>query len=167
VEAAWAAFGRVGGITQQGRAGREAVVTVNVFLDSSALAKRYVQEAGSDRLDEILSSASSLGVSVICVSEIVSALCRRRRESKLSAQEYPKAKQAFFQDIEDSSVVNVKDQVVSRAVELLERWSLRSSDALHIASAAAWSAELFVSADEKQRTAAHGYGLQVERLPVG
>ena len=123
---------------------------MNVFLDSSALAKRYVQEPGSDRLEEILSLASSLGVSAICVSEVVSALCRRRREKKLSKQEYVKAKRALFEDIEDASVVNVTDQVVARAVELLELWPLRCSDALHIASAAEWSAELFVSADEKQ-----------------
>jgi hypothetical protein len=140
---------------------------VNVFLDSSALAKRYVQEPGSDRLEEILSSASSLGVSVICVSEVVSALCRRRRESKLSPRDYAKAKQALFEDIEDASVVNVTDEIVARAIELLERWPLRSSDALHIASAAEWSAQLFVSADAKQCAAARGYGLQVEQLPVG
>jgi hypothetical protein len=167
VEAAWPAFGRVGGVTQQGCARGKAVVTVNVFLDSSALAKQYVQEAGSDRLEEILSSATSLGVSVICVSEIVSARCRRRRERKLSAREYVKAKQALFEDIEDSSVVNVTDQVVARAVELLERRPLRSSEALHIASAAEWSAQLLVSADERQCKAARRYGLEVERLPVG
>lgn len=140
---------------------------MNVFLDSSALAKRYVQEAASDRLAEILSSASGLGVSVICVSEVVSALCRRRRERNLSAQEYAKAKHALFEDIGDASVVNITDQVVARAVELLERWPLRSSDALHIASAAEWSADLFVSADERQCAAARRYGLQVEQLPVG
>lgn len=140
---------------------------MNVFLDSSALAKRYVEEPGSNRLEEILSSASSLGVSVICVSEVVSALCRRRREGNLSRQEYLKAKQALFEDIEESSVVNVTDRVLSRAVELLERWPLRSSDSLHIASAAEWSAELFISADERQCAAARGYGLQVERLPLG
>jgi len=140
---------------------------VNVFLDSSALAKRYIQEAGSDRLEEILFSASSLGVSVICVSEVVSALCRRRRERKLLRQEYLKAKQALFEDIEDASVLNVTEQIVARAVELLERWPLRSSDALHVASAAEWSAELFVSADERQCAAARAYGLQVEELPVG
>ena len=140
---------------------------MNVFLDSSALAKRYIQEPGSDRLEEVLFSASSLGVSVICVSEVVSALCRRRRERKLSPQEYLKAKQALFEDIEDASVVNVTEQIMARALELLERWPLRPSDALHVASAAEWSAELFVSADEKQCTAARGYGLQVERLPVG
>ena len=140
---------------------------MNLFLDSSALAKRYVQGPGSDRLEEILSSASSLGISVICVSEIVSALCRRRRERKLSAQEYVKAKRALFEDVEDSSVVSVTSQVVARAVQLLERWPLRSSDALHIASAAEWSADLFVSADERQCAAARAYGLRVEQLPAG
>lgn len=143
------------------------MVTLNLFLDSSALAKRYVEEAGSDRVEQFLSSASSLGLSVICLSEVVSALCRLRRERKLSLQQYRKAKQALFEDIEDASLVNVTDQVVARAVELLERWPLRSSDSLQIASAAEWSAELFVSADERQCAAARGYGLRVEELPIG
>lgn len=140
---------------------------MNVFLDSSALAKRYVQEPGSDRLQEILWSASTLGVSVLCISEIVSALCRRRRERTLSPQQYLKAKRALLVDIEDSTIVYVTDQVVARAVELLERWPLRSSDSLQVASAAEWSAELFVSADEKQCIAARGFGLQVEDLSGG
>ena len=138
---------------------------MNIFLDSSALAKRYVQEAGSDRLEEILFSASSLGVSVICLPEVVSALCRIRRERKLSQPQYLNAKQALFEDIDDTSVVNVTDQVVARAIELLERWPLRSSDSLHVASAAEWAADLFVSADARQCAAARAYGLQVEELP--
>jgi hypothetical protein len=138
---------------------------LNIFLDSSALAKRYVQEAGSDRLEEILFSASSLGVSVICLPEVVSALCRIRRERKLSQPQYLNAKQALFEDIDDTSVVNVTDQVVVRAIELLERWPLRSSDSLHVASAAEWAADLFVSADARQCAAARAYGLQVEELP--
>jgi predicted nucleic acid-binding protein len=140
---------------------------VNVFLDSSALAKRYIQEPGSDRVQEMLAAASSLGVSVLCLSEIVSALSRRRRERKLSPQQYLKAKQALLEDIEDASVVNITEQVLTRAVGLLERWPLRSSDALHVASAAEWSTDLFVSADRKQCAAARGCGLQVEELPVG
>ncbi len=104
---------------------------------------------------------------MICLSEVVSALCRRRRERKLSQQQYLKAKQALFEDVEDSSIVNVTNQVVGLAAELLERWPLRSSDSLQVASAAASAAELFVSADERQCAAARGYGLRVEELPVG
>ena len=140
---------------------------MNIFFDSSALAKRYIQEAGSDRLEEILFGASSLGVSMICLSEVISALCRRRRERRLSKQQYLRAKQALFQDLEDSSIVGVTEAIVAHAVQLLERWPLRSSDSLQVASAAEWSADLFVSADERQCVAARGYGLQVEALPVG
>jgi predicted nucleic acid-binding protein len=137
---------------------------LNVFLDSSALAKRYVNEVASDRVEEILSAASSLGLSVICFSEVVSALCRLRREGKLSPAQYARNKSALMQDVEASVVINITDQVVARAVELLERWPLRSSDALHVACAAEWAADLFVSGDEQQSKAARGYGLRVEAL---
>lgn len=140
---------------------------MNVFLDSSALAKRYVEESGSDRVQDILSSASSLTISVLCISEIISALCRRRRERKLSQQQYLAAKEALLADIEDMSVINLTDRVITRAVDILEKWPLRSSDSLQIASAAEWSAQLFVSADDRQCAAARQYGLQVEELPAG
>jgi len=156
-----------GRFAQSGGLERKAVVALNVFLDSSALAKRYMEEPGSDRLEEILASASALGVSVVCVTEVISALARRRRERKLLPQQYLKAKQALFEDIEEASVINLTDQVVARVVALLERWPLRSSDSLHVASAAEWSADLLVSADDRQCRAARGYGLRVEQLPVG
>ena len=140
---------------------------MNVYLDSSALAKRYIQEPGSDRVEEILSAATSLGVSVICPSEVVSALCRRRREKHLTPQQYARAKRALFADLEDASVVHITEDIVGRAVDILERWPLRSPDSLQVASAAAWSAELFVSADERQCVAARGIGLHVEELSVG
>lgn len=137
---------------------------MNVFFDSSALAKRYIEEKGSDRLQAIISSASALGVSVICIPELISALYRRRRERRLSSQQYRDAKAAVFSDIEDASVIGISEEVIARSVELLEHFPLRSADALHIACAAEWSAELFVSADERQARAARAHGLQVEVL---
>lgn len=83
----------------------------------------------------------------------------------LAPQPYLKAKQALLEDIESSSIVRLTDRVVARAVEILERWPLRSSDSLHVACAAEWSADLFVSADAKQCQAARAYGLRVEALP--
>jgi uncharacterized protein len=139
---------------------------LKVFLDSSALAKRYVQEPGSGRLEAVLLSASSAGVAVICVPEIVSALCRLRREKKLSAANYQRARRALLGDVADMSIVNLTDQVVARAVSLLERSPLRASDALHVACAAEWQADLFVSADKRQCAAARAFGLEVGQLPA-
>ena len=164
MEAAGFADSQTGRLAEQGDSRRKAEITLNVFFDSSALAKRYVEEKASDRVDAILSAAAALGVSVICLPEVVSALCRRRRERRLSKDEYVDAKRSLLFDLEDASVIGITDQVIARSVELLERWPLRSSDALHIACAAEWSAQLFVSADGHQCTAARAYGLHVEEL---
>jgi uncharacterized protein len=137
---------------------------LNVFFDSSALAKRYIDEKGSDRVEAILSSASALAVSVICVPEIVSALCHRRRERKLSTAEYRRAKASMLLDIDDATVLAVTEEVIGRAVALLEQFPLRSADALHIACASEWSTDLFVSADDRQCQAARACGLRVEAI---
>jgi uncharacterized protein len=92
MEAARVEVGASRCIAQQGDFGGEAEVALNIFFDSSALAKRYIEEKGSDQVQAVLSSASALAVSVISVPEIVSALCRRRRERKVSTEEYRNAK---------------------------------------------------------------------------
>ena len=153
-------------VAQQGDFGGKAEVTLNVFFDSSALAKRYVEEKGNDQVQAILSSASALAVSVICIPEIVSALCRRRRERKVSTQEYRNAKASVLSDIDDATVIGITDEVIARAVALLEQFPLRSADALHVACASEWSTDLFVSADDRQCTAAKAHGLRVEAIRV-
>ena len=156
--------GPSGCIAQQSDFGGKAEVTLNVFLDSSALAKRYIEEKGSDRVEAILSSASVLAISVICVPEIVSALCRRRRERKLSTEEYRNAKASVLSDINDATLIGITEEVVAQAVALLEHFPLRSADALHVACAAEWSTDLFVSADNRQCRAARAHGLKVEAI---
>jgi predicted nucleic acid-binding protein len=47
---------------------------------------------------------------------------------------------------------------------VLERFPLRSADALHIACASEWSTDLFVSADDRQCQAAGACGLRVEAI---
>jgi predicted nucleic acid-binding protein len=139
---------------------------LNVFFDSSALAKRYIEEKGSDQVQTILFSASALAVSVICVPEIVSALCRRRRERKVSTDEYQTAKASLISDISDATVIGITEEVVARAVTLLEQFPLRSADALHVACAVEWSTELFVSADDRQCRAAKAHGLKVKPISL-
>ena len=135
-----------------------------MFFDSSALAKRYIEDKGSDRVEVILSSASTLAVSVICVPEVISALCRRRREHKLQAEEYRNVKSSVLADIDDCTVIGMTEELIARAVALLEVFSLRSADALHVASAGVWAADLFVSADERQCKAARAHGLRIEAI---
>lgn len=49
---------------------------MKVMVDSSALAKRYVLEDGSEMLGRLLRRASQLGLCIILVPEIISGLNR-------------------------------------------------------------------------------------------
>ena len=134
---------------------------MRTFFDSSGLAKRYIRERGSEKAEDILSGASEVAVSLIAPPEIISALCRLRRQNAISEAQYGQAKKGLFTDIEDMTICNVTVPVIGRAIELLERHPLRTMDALHLACAIDWQADLFVSSDRRQVSAALKSGLRV------
>jgi len=134
---------------------------MRVFFDSSSLAKRYIKERGSEKVEEALAVAAEAAVSLVAPAEIISALSRLRRQGVLSAPQYDRAKTALYEDLEELSIREVTAPVVSLAIELLERHVLRTLDALHIAGAAEWRADLFVSSDRRQLAAAAAAGLDV------
>jgi predicted nucleic acid-binding protein len=45
---------------------------MNIFLDSSAIVKRYIEESGSSRVAEILRDAGEITICIICVPETIS-----------------------------------------------------------------------------------------------
>ncbi len=132
---------------------------MKTFLDSSAFAKRYVEEPGSDAVDAICLDATELALSVICVPEVFSALNRRLRERKLTPQQYNEAKNRLLGEVDDAVIINLTSPVIATCVAILEANPIRAMDALHIACALQWEAELFVSADELQVAAAEKAGL--------
>lgn len=133
---------------------------MKTFFDSSAFAKRYVEEPGSQAIDTLCSEATELGLSIISIPEILSALNRRLREEHLSRQQYELAKHHLSQDVRDAVVVNLTPPVISTCTTVLEASPIRAMDALHVACAVLWGTELFVSADEGQIAAARKAGLQ-------
>ncbi|MEE4359545.1 MAG: type II toxin-antitoxin system VapC family toxin [Desulfococcaceae bacterium] len=135
---------------------------MKLLTDSSALAKRYVAENGSEILHQLLLNASELAVCIILAPEILSALNRRLREKNISSHEYSKLKKQLLNDIHDTTVLQLTPSVVSGAVNLLETNVLRAMDALHVACALEWQAELFATADKRQLQAAENAGLRTE-----
>ncbi len=132
---------------------------MRTFFDSSAFAKRYVEERGSQAVDALCQEATELALSVLCIPEIISALNRRVREGLLTPREYAEAKEYLSRDIRDAVIVNLVPEVVSACTKILETSPVRAADALHIACALEWKAELFISADKGQISAAKKTGL--------
>ncbi|MBI4470447.1 MAG: type II toxin-antitoxin system VapC family toxin [Acidobacteria bacterium] len=137
---------------------------MKTFIDSSAFAKRYIDEKGSQEVDDICRNTEVLAVSVLCLPEIVSALNRRVRERRLSRLEYLRAKNRLSEDVADALIINLTPEVIARTTMLLETNVLRALDALHVASGLEWGADLFVSCDQRQVRAASKAGLRTRQI---
>ncbi|MDQ7825118.1 MAG: type II toxin-antitoxin system VapC family toxin [Candidatus Eremiobacteraeota bacterium] len=135
-----------------------------LFLDSSALAKRYVKESGTERVLALLSNADEVLLSVLAVPELISAFNRLRREKKISHGQYLSLKNSLAADIPQATLIDISTAVIECAVRSLEEAPLRTLDALHIGSAIISSADLFVSADARQCESAEAMHLKVEHV---
>ena len=137
-----------------------------VYLDSSALVKRYVREPGSVRVDRLFAESAPLLVSAIALAECLAALARLRSDGSLSERAYGKARSACVEEWASLNVIAVSGGVQERVVGLLDRFALRGMDALHLASAlwaqASIGGELsFLCSDRRLAEAAGRVGLKV------
>lgn len=137
---------------------------MKVCLDSSAFAKRFVDEAGSHAVETLCAQADALGLSVICLPEIVSALNRRLREKSLTLTQYHTAKKRVLDDVRDADMIQLTPAVIGTAIQVLEANPVRAMDALHVACALEWGADVFASADSRQLAAAKRAGLKTRQL---
>jgi uncharacterized protein len=134
---------------------------LKAFFDTSAFAKRYIAEPGSDEVLALCQQADDLVVSVVCLPELVSTFCRLVREKKLGKADYRKLKDDVVADLGDVDICQITSEVLDSANPLLEAHPLRSMDALHVACALAVEPDFFVSADHRQLLAAKKSGLKI------
>lgn len=135
---------------------------MRVFFDTSAFVKRYIYESGSDEVLAWCDQATEIGLSGIVIPEIISAFCRLQRENKITESQYRQLKSLLLSDIEDVALCDLTPAVLAQAVSSLENNVLRGMDAIHIGSAVALKAEVFISADKRQLEAAARAGLNTE-----
>ena len=135
---------------------------MKVYFDTSSFVKRFVDEVGSKQVDDVIQKASEIGLSIICFPELMSALNSKLRSELITKEIYLDLKSEIMEDIKDADIINLTPEVINKTTELLENNFLRSLDAMHLACALEWKAELFVSSDERQVAAAINSGLNVE-----
>lgn len=129
------------------------------FLDSSALAKRYLTEKGSLRMRRLLErKADAFYQSFLTAVELASALYRRLREREISSEELAFMLRAYVtHSHQDYLLVPYSDTLMERASALLAHHALRALDAIQLGSALELKNRLpvdelpvtFISADER------------------
>jgi uncharacterized protein len=103
---------------------------VTVYVDSSALIKRYVAEEGSDLADALLLADTEWVTSLHTLVEVTLAFHRR-----LGDRERDVATTAFERDWDRTFVVALDESVCRTAAEFGTATGARSLDALHLAAA--------------------------------
>jgi uncharacterized protein len=139
------------------------------YLDTSALAKWYLNEAGSEAFVEFLQGLDSAVISSLSVTEMRSLLSRRRRMGDLSVELESVLFAALLDDIDRGWLQRypLDDARFAEATNLIARYPehpLSTLDALHLTVAADLAVSIVATADGVMADAALSMGLQVVRF---
>jgi predicted nucleic acid-binding protein len=144
-------------------------VEQRAYLDTSALAKWYLNEVGSEAFVDFLQGLGSAVISSLTVTEMHSLLGRRRRMGDLSVELESLLFAALLGDIDRGWLLRtaVSDARFAEATYLIARYPehpLRTLDALHLTVAADLAVSIVATADGVMADAALSMGLQVVRF---
>ena len=109
-----------------------------LYMDTSALTKRYINEQGSDDVVAWMRDADLIGTALITRVELVATLTRAIRGNSLPAKEALKSLNEFRADWHGFQHVNIDEALIARADALASMYALRGYDAVHLACALIW-----------------------------
>ena len=131
---------------------------MSLYVDSSALLKRYVNEPDSEVAEAHLRSDPLLLTSRHTIVEV-----RRNLSRLLEPGDATAARAAFMEDLGVFSIIELDELTCETAAGVAEVTSVRTLDALHLAAAqrVGGAAVPFLTFDVRQAQAARLLGLTV------
>ena len=109
-----------------------------LYVDTSALFKRYVEEDESEAVLARMEEASTVGTVLITRVEVAAALARAVRDQRMADDEAREAEREFLGDWDDFARIGVTDALAAQAGRLAWQHDLRGYDAAQLAAALAW-----------------------------
>jgi predicted nucleic acid-binding protein len=106
---------------------------VIVYLDTSSLAKLYIEEQGTPDVRALVERARIV-TSDVAYPEMRAALARRHHDRSLSRARFQAAKRTFEADWNSYLAVSATPTLCREAGVLAERHRLRGFDSIHLAS---------------------------------
>lgn len=136
------------------------------YLDTSALAKWYLNERASTEVEAFLRTIESAQVSSLTQLEMRSLLARRRRGADISAEIESRVYSTFEQDIADGhlyllEIAAAHFDVAQRLIGSLAHLPLRSLDALHLSAVHRAGVDQLATADRVMADAGEAMGLEI------
>lgn len=140
-----------------------------LYLDSSALVKRYVRESESDAVIARMDDAVAVATSLVTRAEVAAALAQAVRDRRMDDRGAKRAYREFSREWPDLGRVPVTDALVERAGALAWEHGLRGYDAVQLAAALTFQdvidplgyGVLFAAFDDRLREAAARAGMKI------
>lgn len=137
-----------------------------IYLDTSALIKRYIRESCSDAVVVLLQDAEFVGTSALTQVEMASALSKAVRVGWLDENDASLAWSDFLTHWPSFVRLDLSSGSVERASGLVWNHNLRAYDATHLAVAQIWQEAidekiLFATFDKNLWTAAQRSGMAI------
>ena len=130
---------------------------MTLYVDSSALLKRYVAEYDSDAALQLMAADP-----VLVTSRLTEVEVRRNLSRLLSTTDAATAKRQFLDDLDSFALVSLDEATCNDAARIAEQTLCRSLDALHLAAIVrAGPSTTLLTFDNRQAQAARSLGLSV------
>ena len=113
-----------------------------LYLESSALVKRYIQEKGSQDVKVWIEAADMVVTGLINRVEVATAISRAGRMKLITSQESLAALRQFRSEWESIQRLPITEYTVARGDSLAVEHNLRGYDAIHLACALIWQETL-------------------------
>ena len=139
------------------------------YLDTSALAKWYLNEPFAEEFEAFIREQPTAAISRLSVVEFRCLLARRRRAGEITRAIESRVYASFEKDVGAGSlqVYPVADEHLIAALGLIERlgrYPLRTLDALHLAIAQGIHCRRLATADKTMAAAGKAAGLGIARF---
>ncbi|MFH8092871.1 MAG: type II toxin-antitoxin system VapC family toxin [Candidatus Aenigmatarchaeota archaeon] len=145
-----------------------------IYLDSSALVKRYIAEPGSNIIKETYRKALNgdlkLASSTWNIGEVLGVLDKYLTKGFLTEQDYKLAKLQFIAEtiklikLRIIKLIPVKTRILIQTWPLIQKHHIYIADALQITSAKTVKTENFYTGDEELNEIANKEGLKTTLL---
>ena len=141
-----------------------------LYLDTSALVKLYVREAGTAAMQTHAAKAEALATSVVAYAETRAVFARLKHAGITTDARHQQRLRQLDRDWDALLKVELAPDVLRSAGDLAEIYSLRGFDAIHLASALWLKARVaapvdFAVFDKRLAAAADKAGLTVVTTP--
>ena len=130
---------------------------MTLYVDTSALMKRYVDERDSDVATQLMGTDP-----VLVTSHLTEVELRRNLARLLGGEDLLRTRRQVQADLDAFALVSLDATTCSEAARIAEQTLCRSPDALHIAAARrAGARTVLLTFDVRQAQAARSAGLAV------